>query len=132
MSNRTVKAYVRPMPLTWWTKRTPYLIFMLRELSSVFIAVYAVWFLFLLRRLSEGPEAFTAYVEQLRSPGCILFHIAALGFAILHTVTWFQATPRAMVIRRGEDRLPDSAIILPNYVAWIVISAVVAWVLVRG
>jgi fumarate reductase subunit C len=105
---------------------------MLRELSSVFIAVYAVWFLFLLRKLSEGQEAFSVYVEELRSPGCIAFHIVALAFAILHTVTWFQATPRAMVIRRGEDRLPDSAIILPNYVAWLVISAVVAWFLVRG
>ena len=120
------------MPLTWWMERTSYLIFMLRELSSVFIGAYAFWFLMMLKRLSDGPEAYAAFLEGLHSPLAILFHVAALAFAILHTVTWFQATPKAMAVRRGEERVPDSMIILPNYLAWIVLSAVVAWVILRG
>ena len=127
-----MKPYVRPIPATWWLKRAPYLLFMLREFSAVFIAAYAVWFLMLLHRLSQGPEAFQAYIAGLQSPLAILLHVVALAFALLHTITWFQATPKAMVLRRGEDRLPNAAVIVPNYLAWIVLSVVVAWVVLRG
>ena len=131
-TNTKVKPYIRPMPATWWLKRRPYLVFMLRELSSVFVAIYVVWFLLLLRKLSEGPEAYAAFLEGLRSPLAILFHFVALAFALLHTITWFNLTPQAMPIRRGEDRVPASLIILPNYVAWFVVSAVLVWIVLRG
>ncbi|HEX9596271.1 MAG TPA: hypothetical protein VF982_05275 [Anaerolineales bacterium] len=127
-----MKPYIRPMPVTWWLKRKPYLVFMLRELSSVFVAIYVVWFLLLLRKLSEGPEAYAAFLEGLRSPLAILYHFVALGFALLHTITWFNLTPQAMPIRRGEERVPASMIILPNYIAWFVVSAVLVWIVLRG
>lgn len=127
-----MKPYIRPMSVIWWTKRTPYVMFMLREFSSVFVAAYAVWFLLLLHRLRQGPAAFEAELGNLASPLAIMFHVVALAFALLHTITWFHLTPKAMAIRRGEERVPAAMIIAPNYVAWIVISAVVAWVLVRG
>lgn len=123
-----LKPYIRPMPALWWTKRPPYLLFMLRELSCLFVGGYAFWFLMLLKRHSEGPQAYASFLEGLRSPSAIVIHVVALAFALLHTITWFQATPRAMAIRRGEERVPDSMIILPNYVAWVVASAVLAWV----
>jgi fumarate reductase subunit C len=116
------------MPATWWLKRPNYLLFMLRELSCVFVGAYAFWFLMMLRRLSEGRAAYEAFIYGLRSPLAILFHILALAFAVLHTVTWFQATPKAMAVRRGEERVPDSLIILPNYAAWLVISAIIFWI----
>jgi fumarate reductase subunit C len=105
---------------------------MLRELSSVFVAIYVVWFLVLLRKLSEGPEAYAAFLEGLRSPLAILFHVVALAFALLHTITWFNLTPQAMPIRRGEERVPAALIILPNYVAWFVVSAALVWIVLRG
>ena len=132
MTGEKMKPYVRPMPATWWLKRPNYLLFMLRELSSVFVAIYVVWFLLLLRKLSEGPEAYAAFLDGLRSPLAILYHLVALAFALLHTITWFNLTPQAMPIRRGEERVPASLIILPNYVAWLVVSAVLVWIVLRG
>ncbi|MBI3935009.1 MAG: fumarate reductase subunit C [Acidobacteria bacterium] len=128
MNSGTAKGYIRPMPATWWLQRAPYLLFMLREFSCVFVGGYAFWFLVLLKRLSEGPQAYAAFLEGLRSPLAILLHVVALAFSLLHTITWFQATPRAMAIRRGEERVPDSMIILPNYLVWVVASALLAWI----
>ena len=39
------KLYHPAMSSTWWLKKSSYLLFMLRELSSVFIAIFLVVFL---------------------------------------------------------------------------------------
>ena len=127
-----MKPYVRPMPATWWLRRQSYFLFMMREFSSVFIAVYVVMFLVMIDRLSQGREAYEQYMEGLKSPLAILFHVLALAFALLHTVTWFQATPKAMAVWKGEERVPASMLIIPNYVAWAVASAVIAWIVLGG
>jgi len=126
------KPYVRPISATWWLKRSSYLLFMLRELSSVFVAGYVVIFLVMIRRLSQGPAEYEAFLAALRSPLAILFHIVALAFALLHTITWFNLTPKAMAVWRGEERLPAAMLIVPNYVAWIVLSGVIAWFVLGG
>ena len=122
-----MKPYVRPMPAGWWLRRPSYLLFMLRDFSSVFVAAYVVLFLVMIRRLSQGPAEYEAFLAALRSPLAILFHVVALAFALLHTITWFQLTPKAMAVWRGEERLPAAMMIVPNYVAWIVLSGVIAW-----
>ena len=127
-----MKPYVRPMPATWWLQRGAYFFFMLRELSSVFVAVYLVMFLVMIHRLSQGPDAYGAFLQSLKSPLAILFHVVALAFALLHTITWFNLTPKALVIRIGEERLRPELIVIPNYVAWIVVSAIIGWFVVKG
>jgi len=37
-----------------------------------------------------------------------------------------------MPIRIGGKRVPDLLIVLPNYAAWLVLSAAVAWIVLRG
>ncbi len=127
-----MKPYVRPMPATWWLRRWPYLIFMLRELSSVFVAAYLILLLVMIYRVSQGSAAYASFLETLRSPFAIFFHVVALAFALLHTITWFNLTPQAVAVRVGEDRLRPGLIIAPNYVAWVIVSAIVAWILVKG
>jgi len=127
-----MKPYVRPMPATWWLQRGAYLFFMLRELSSVFVAAYLVIFLVMIHRLSQGPDAYGAFLQGLKSPLAILFHVVALAFALLHTITWFNLTPKALAIHIGEERLRPELIIIPNYVAWIVVSAIIGWFVVKG
>ena len=127
-----MKPYIRPMPASWWLKRPSYLLFMLRELSCVFVGGYVVIFLTMLRRLAQGPAEYEAFLAALRSPLAILFHVVALAFALLHTITWFQATPKAMAVWKGEERLPPAMMIIPNYVGWVVASVVIAWVVLAG
>ena len=119
------KEYVRPIPATWWLSKTSYLRFMIRELSSGFIAAYAIFLLVLLRHARlDDPAGFQAFVDSLKSPVAIVLHLIALGFALFNTMTTFNVAPRILTIRRGEDTLPDATIAGAHYGAFLVASAV--------
>lgn len=124
-----MKPYIRPMPRDWWLQRLPYLSFMAREVSSIFVAAYVVVFMVMLSRISQGPEAYQAFLSSLESPLAILFHVVALAFALIHTLSWFSLTPKAMMLYIGENRVPSVLILGSHYVAWIAISAFVVWIL---
>ena len=123
------RPYVRPISNTWWLQRWPYTKFMLREISSVFIAIYLVLLLVLVGKIEQGQAAYDAYLAWFRSPLLMMLHVVSLAFALMHTVTWFNLTPKAMPIRIGEEPVPPVLIAGSNYVAWIVVSAVVAMIL---
>ena len=124
--------YRRPVPSTWWLHNRAYFLFMLRELTSVFIAAYLILLLILLYRLNAGRGAYESYLRFLRAPGMVAFHVIALAAALFHTVTWFNLTPKVLVVRVGARRVPAPIIAGVNYAAWIVFSALVAWIVLRG
>ncbi len=124
--------YHRPMPATWWLRNRAYLLFMVREFTSVFIAVYVILLLVMVRRLTQGPEAYDAYLQFLATPGMLVFHIVALLFALFHTITWFNILPKVVVIRLGEERVPGWIVAGVNYAAWVIVSGLIAWFVLRG
>ena len=68
--------YHRPISATtWWLSKRNYVLFMLRELTSVLIAAFLVVYLMQLAALAQGAEAYVAAVERLASPGWIVFHL---------------------------------------------------------
>jgi len=117
--------YERPSS-TWWLKRWPYRFFMLREISSVFIAGYGVLLVVLAMQVYRGPSHLADYVNFLDSPVMFVVHAVVLVFALLHTITFFNLTPKAMVVRIGEKKLSAVMMVTPIYVAWLVVSALVA------
>jgi fumarate reductase subunit C len=119
------KLYYPKMSRTWWLKKPAYLLFMLRELSSVFIAVFLVVFLTQIYQLTKGPDAYVAFARKLSSPGWIVLHIVAFLFAVLHSVTWFQSTAVVMPLKLGERELPRNLVLVLNIGAWIVASVVI-------
>ncbi|MCI0339276.1 MAG: fumarate reductase subunit C [Acidobacteria bacterium] len=126
------KWYRERVSTYWWARQWSYFRFILRELSSIFVAYFVVLILFLLHALSQGPESYAAIQEWLRTPFAITLNFISLLFTLFHTITWFNLTPRAMPVRIGGKRLPDWMIAAPNYVAWVVISAIVAWFVIGG
>ena len=124
--------YLPSMPTFWWLQTRPFRKFMLRELSSIFVAYFVVITLTQVHALTKGPAAYEELQACLASPIMVIVSGVGLLFVLLHTFTWFHLTPRAVVIRMGGKKLPDPMIIAPNYVAWIVISVFVAWVVLEG
>ncbi len=116
----------------WWLSEWSYTKFILRELSSVFVAYVVVIILMQARALGQGPAEYSAFQEFMTHPFVILLNVVTFLFLLLHTITWFNLTPRAIVLRVGGKRVPELLIIAPNYVAWLVISGVVTWVVLRG
>ena len=77
------KLYYPTMPTMWWLSRRTYFLFMVRELSSVFIALFLVVFLVQIYQLANGQQSYTAFIQGLGSPAWITFHVVALLFAPL-------------------------------------------------
>jgi len=126
------KWYRRPVSVWWWLESWPYARFVLRELTSVAVGYFALITLWQVHAIRRGPEAYARVLARLRSPLFIVFDVIALGFVLFHSVTWFNLAPKAMVLRVGGKRVRDSALIGANYAAWVLISAVLAWIVVRG
>ena len=124
------KEYIRPIPATWWLKKRSYTLFMVRELTAVFVAGYALFLLFVLFKATQGEVAFNAFVEVLKSPISIILHVCALIMALYHTITFFNLSGAVMRVWRGEERVPPLAIVAPNYIAWAVVSAAIVWIAV--
>jgi len=115
----------------WWLGQWRYMKFILRELSSVFVAVGVAMTLLQLRALRNGPEAYARLQYRLQTPAVIALSVISLFFVVFHTFTWFNLTPRAMVIRLRGKRLPDFLVVAPSYAVWIVVSGAVAWLVLR-
>jgi fumarate reductase subunit C len=121
--------YRARVPIFWWVHKWTYARFILRELTSVFVALYALVLLFHIRALAQGPEAYASFVVWLKTPGALAMHVIAFVFVVFHSITWFNLAPKALVLHLGKKRVPDAAIAALNYVAWGVVSVVIAWIL---
>ena len=126
------KSYHTRMSTYWWMARWAYLKFILREASSIFVAWTVILTLLQIRALTGGPAGYAEFQEWLRRPLLLWLNGVSLLFVIFHAVTWFNLAPKAVAIRVRGKRLPGLAITAPNFAAWAVISAVVAWILLRG
>ena len=117
--------YPRQRSKAWFLKRWPYRIFVLRELSAVFLAAYMVLLLVLVMKVHDGDHSLKNFENTLKSPGLLALSSIALLFALLHSVTWFQAVPKALPLRRGENKIPARLLIGVHYVAMLALCAVV-------
>ena len=115
----------------WWLEKRPYLAFILRELSSLFVAWTVVFLLLLVRALARGASSYREFLDWSASPVVLVLNLVALAFLTFHAVTWFNLAPQAMVVHMGRRRVPGSWIALSNYALWAVVSVFVAWILLR-
>jgi fumarate reductase subunit C len=122
-----VKPYVRPEPVWWWLQSKAYVLFVLRELTSVFIAAYVVLVLRLLQQVAAGPAAYERYLRWLASPWLVSFQAVALIAAIYHSVTWLRLTPMTVVVRVRGRRVPAPVIVTTNVVVWAALSVLMVW-----
>jgi len=93
MSDR--RPYLRPMD-GWW-KRDPYFIrYMAREATALVVAAYAVVLLIGLARLAQGEAAFNHWLEYMKHPRALAFHLIVLATFLYHTWSWFSIMPKTM------------------------------------
>ena len=118
--------YHRPVPNTWWLKRKPYVLFMIRELTSIFVAGYCVFLLVFIYKLTQGADVYGNFIDVLKSPSSVALHLIALTFVLYHTITWFNLTPKILVLYKGEERISQGLVAGTFYAGWVVVSVIVA------
>jgi len=123
--------YRPPMSVFWWARRRSYLIFVLRELSSIFTAWSVVFLLLLVHAVSEGGRQYRQFLNLSSNPWMLALNVITLAFLLFHAITWFNLAPQAMVVRIRGNRVPRSVIAGAHYAGWALLSALVAWLILR-
>jgi fumarate reductase subunit C len=121
------RPYVREETWRWIFRHPRYLRYMAREFSCLFIGAWTLLLVWGLKQLAEGPAAWNVFLEWLKSPASIAFHVVALGFAAYHSITWFRLTPKALPLQLGEAFVPDGVISGAHYAAWAGLSLAVLY-----
>ena len=129
--SETPRLYHRPISTFWWLERRSYLIFVLRELSSVFVAWFVVYVLLLINAISAGSTEYEQFLDWSGRTWVVVLNVVALLFVLLHAVTWFSLAPKAIVVRTRGRRVPPRVILAAHYLLWLLLSAGTAWVILR-
>ena len=129
MSNR--RPYMRSMD-GWW-KRDPYFVgYMAREVTAVFVAAYAVVLLVGLVRLGQGEAAYNAWLEALKSPLSLVFHLIVLATMVYHTWSWFNIMPKTMPMMFVGGKRVQAGTIIGTGLAAAVVSCLAVFFVVWG
>ena len=126
-SARLYKPRVR---LLWWLSRRSYTLFVLRELSSVFVAWTVVYLLLLVRAVVRGPATYQRFLDWSASPWLIAANLVALAFLLYHAITFINLTPQAMVVKVRDRRVPPRPLAGSIYLTWLLVSAFLLWLVV--
>lgn len=121
------RMYMPRVSIFWWTARWPYVKFILRELTSIVVGIYAIVLMLLVHALSRGPEAYESMLALFEPTWSIVLHVLFLAALVFHTITWFNLAPAAMDFRIGSIKLPDRLVVAGNLVLWLVLSGIIAW-----
>lgn len=120
------KPYIRKVPKTsWYLRQGRYIRYMGREVTCIFIGIYTFVLIFGIKALSQGPDAYQAFLDGLQSPVSVVFHLLALAFAVYHATSWFNVTDQAMPVLMGDEFLPGGIIVGAHYAGWAIVSLVV-------
>ena len=118
-----MKPYTRAVSGTWWTRLPYYRWYMLRELSSLFITLYALVLLWGLAALASGRARYEAWLDAIASPGWMLFHALAFALVCYHSWTWFRIMPKTL----PRLPLPDRALAITGLLGALAASALLLW-----
>jgi fumarate reductase subunit C len=130
-TSREEATWRRPVSVWWWTRKRTYFVFVMRELSSIFLAWFVVFLLLLLRAVTAGEAAYDDFLDLAATPWMLALNGLAAAFLMLHVVTWFSLTPQALALRVRGRTVPPAAIIGAQYAGLAVVSAFVAWLVTR-
>jgi fumarate reductase subunit C len=125
------KWYRPRMPIFWWLGKLSYTKFIVRELTSLAVGYAAVMLIIQIRMLSRGSDAYGGFVAWLQTPFALIVHTLVLLVLLVHTITWLNLAPKALVLRIGGRRVPDEAVLVGHYLAWIAASVLVVFYLRR-
>jgi fumarate reductase subunit C len=112
----------------WWLRRRSYTVFVIRELSSVFVAWFVVFLLLLVRAVSQGDREYQRFLDLSANPWMLALNVITLVIVVFHTVTWFNAARQAIVIRLRGRLIPANLIVALHYAALVLLTGVTAWI----
>ena len=121
--------YRKPVSNTWWLERKQYFFFVIRELTSIFVAGYCLFLLFVISEISDDQEKYTLLILSLKSPISLVLHFISLPFILYHAISWFNLTPKIMKLQIGEEIITDKLIVGLVNISWGILALIIFWLI---
>jgi len=124
------KPYVCPVKANWWTDRSFYIMYMLREGTSIFGLIVALELLYLI-----CAPIFSLPTKFIANPVMAIINIVALVSVMYHTFTWFNLMPLVLRIFKSNQPtetklIPAKLFVIGLWAAWVVACIVLALVFI--
>ena len=114
------------MPRGWWTRRPHYFWYIVREFTSLPLALWLLWLLVEIRRAQDGPTGYHPH----SSLGFVIFSVIVLLFSLYHSFTFLSLAGVIIHVKVLDRPLPSRLIVLAQFALWAVASVVVGFVLI--
>jgi fumarate reductase subunit C len=112
----------------WWTANGHYVQYMVREWTSLFVALFSLVYIYGLSLWVTGSR--TAFLNLLKNPAMITFSFIALIFTLYHAVTWFYLLGQVVPMKIGKTTTKPWQALAVNIVLMLIVSYLVVWMLV--
>ena len=112
----------------WWTANRHYAMYMVREWTSLFVAVYSLIFIYGLSLWATGSRA--NFLNFLTNPAIVGFSVVALVFTMYHAVTWFYLLGAISPIKIGRSKTKPWQALFLNLILLVIVSYLAIWLLV--
>lgn len=122
--------FVRPLPkASWYLGNARYRRYMLREVTCLLVGFYCFLMIWALAALAGGSaDRWEDFLASQQNPAMIVVHAVALVYYLVYmTFDWFKLAPKAMPAQFGEKKLPDRAIVIGHYAAWVAVTLFIFW-----
>ena len=118
----------RRLSSRWWTANRHYTMYMVREWTSLFVALYSLMFIYGLSLWATGSRA--DFLNFLKNPAIIGFSLIAFVFTMYHAATWFYLLGAVAPVKIGRSRTKPSQALVLNTILLIIISFLAIWLVV--
>ena len=99
------KTYRRGLPAGWWYSRPSYLLYVVRELTVVFMVAWLAWFLYEVALLKQN-----AFVALSGNHAVLAFSLVCLFFTLWHALTFLNLSGLILRLPIGDGHAPPGAI----------------------
>ena len=114
------------MPRNWWTQNGRYFWYMVREFTSLPLALWLIWFLLEIQRAQGGAKGYTPH----SSLAFVVFSVICLLFALYHSFTFLSLAGVIIHLKVIDKPVPSRLIVGIMFFAWLVATIVIGAVLI--
>ena len=122
----------RPRVSTWWwTRKRTYFVFVMRELSSIFVAWFVVYLLLFVYAVGRGEAAYQRFLDWASSPWVTVAERRRAGLRAAAHGDLVRPHPAGDGGAGAGQKVPAFHIIAGQYTGLVVVSGFVLWLVTR-
>jgi fumarate reductase subunit C len=120
------RTYKPAMGAGWWMRKGHYFWYIVREFTSLPLAVWLLWLLFEIQRTGRGASGY--YPPS--STAFVIFSVIVLLFALYHSFTFLNLAGVILHFKVLDKPVPSRLVVASQFAAWLVASIVIGAVLI--